>query len=121
MTPEEIIEGAIRELDKNGWCQKEYTDPLTGAHCALGALAVAQGHEGCYNPFEREYNDEWDVLREAGNRVGRKLLDVTGAELPSFLEDNEVFAAIPAINDQSSTTEETIKLAMKRALHDDAE
>ena len=56
MTPEEIIEGAIRELDKNGWCQNNYTDPLTGAHCALGALAVAQGQEGSYNPFERGYN-----------------------------------------------------------------
>lgn len=121
MTPEEIIEGAIRELDKNGWCQNDYIDPLTGAHCALGALAVAQGQEASYNPFSSHYNDEADILREAGNRVGRKLLDITGKELPRFLKDNEVFAAIPGINDRPDTTEETIKLAMKKALHDDAE
>jgi hypothetical protein len=126
MTPEEIIEGAIRELDKNGWCQSQYTDPLTGAHCALGALAVAQGAEGQYSAYEdAEFilqangRTQQDVLalREAASMVAHKL----SKSIPSYLEPKEAWTVVPGINDRSSTTEEDVKLAMKRALHDDAE
>jgi len=96
--PADILEAAIQNIKKNGWCKGKYSD-YNGAVCMLGAINVSI--DG--NPDGWRVNNKKDTLRRsiAENYI-RPLLDTPNTGIPYF-------------NDNSTTTREDVINILRKA------
>lgn len=69
-----VYERAIRILKQRGWTQGYYSDPATGAVCALGAVGMVRIGEP-WGAFQAD----WDALTDAVVALGWEMRDYHGA------------------------------------------
>lgn len=89
-----VYEEAIKVLDRTGWSKGEITG-RAGTHCVAGAVLYVDYENPLY------YGWEW---------IGR---------LAKFLPEG--FSSVPDYNDHPDTTEEDIRLLLKRAAYEEEE
>jgi hypothetical protein len=115
MTPEEILEGAMQVIERDGWhqgslCKSEgdnnevtEQESATSPVCALGAVwRFATGH--AVNCFADPYTV--NALRDAVYAAARKLEGLIQVR------------HIAPWNDNPATTKEDVLLLLKKAAHD---
>lgn len=110
MTPEEILEGALDDIEQHGWNQGSLYEgvwddpshlPETASACALGAMMRATSGRA-----DVVQHDHSEAFIEAARRLAEsvKLANRFG---------------IPGWNDDKDTTKEDVILGFKRAIHGD--
>lgn len=95
MKPSEVLEKMGEVLEERGWCQG-YTEDVNGKVCLYGAAYVAV--YGSAKWSDRERNPQGDLI----SATMTPLIDVVKGNVVAF-------------NDSPSTSEEDVKLAVKRA------
>jgi hypothetical protein len=120
-TRNDVLQRALDVLDRDGWC-KGTLQNADGQLCLMGALQKGAAIEFGYIKAEERIPDgkheihDWDLERtyRSALRAVENVLPINQREL---LDD--IWAPGPAsYNDHSSTTEEDIKLLLKRAMEE---
>lgn len=87
------LRAAAEVLRRDGWTRGFYTDPETGAHCAVGAIRSAISMTDSA-PMTPALNERWDALEVVLNGEGATFWN----DAPGRTAD-EVIAALEAAAD----------------------
>ena len=97
MTPEELIEKGIENIEKYGHHKGHFGSREEG-YCAIGAIRAAA------------WSQDWDTFYEAGERMRAAV-----KTMPGFACQEGYTDPVPSFNDDPATTTEDVILMMKKA------